>query len=225
MILNHLFQNIPYFFVLPLQHLLRAFDRIGVTFFLQFADDEGLIQFQCDLFRQSALMQFQPRTDHNHTTRRIIDSFTEQVFTEPTLLTFDHVGQRFQRAVTASQHRSFTAVVVEQSVNRLLQHSFFIANDDFRSIQIHQFPQAVITVDDTTIEVVQVTRGKVTRVQQNQRTQIRGNDGDDVQDHPLRLIVAVANRFHDFQAIGEVFRFLLGTRFRQVNTEFFRQLN
>jgi len=79
--------------IATLQHALRALDRVREPMLLQFADDERLVEFQRDLLGQTALVQSQSRPDHDHASRRIIDSLAEQIFTETPLLTLDHVGQ------------------------------------------------------------------------------------------------------------------------------------
>src|SRR4051794_18491426 len=62
MIADHLFEDIPHFIILALEHFLRTFDRIGVSEFLQPANDERLIQLERDLLRQAALMQLEAWT-------------------------------------------------------------------------------------------------------------------------------------------------------------------
>jgi hypothetical protein len=39
---------------------------------------------------------------------------------------------------------TLAAVVVEQGVDRLLQHSLFVANDDFGSVQVDQLAQRLL---------------------------------------------------------------------------------
>ena len=102
-IADHLFQDIPYLFVLALEHLLGAFDRVGVAQILQPADDERLEQFQRDLLGQAALVQPQVRADDDHAAGRIIDALAQQVLAEAALLALDHVGQRLERAIAGAQ--------------------------------------------------------------------------------------------------------------------------
>src|SRR5436190_23787032 len=71
-IADHLFEDIPHFIVLALQHLLCTFDRIGVTQLFQPADNERLIQLQRDLLWESALMQLEAWPDHNYAARGVI---------------------------------------------------------------------------------------------------------------------------------------------------------
>ena len=92
-VLDYRFQDIPHLFIFALQHLFRTFDRISVSQLLQLADNEGLIQLQRNLFRQTTVMQFERRADDNDTTGRVINTFAKQVFAEAALLALDHVGQ------------------------------------------------------------------------------------------------------------------------------------
>ena len=116
MVLDHLFEDVPNLLVLPLEHLLRALDRVGVAQLLQPADDERLVQLQGDFLRQAALVQAQRRPDDDHAPRRVIDALAQQVLAEAALLALDHVRQRLQGAVARSEHGALAAVVVEQRV-------------------------------------------------------------------------------------------------------------
>ena len=103
MVLDHLFENVPDFLVLPLQHLLGRLDRVGVLQLLEPADDEGLVELQGDLLRQAALVQPQRRTDDDHAAGRVVDALAQQVLAETALLALDHVGERLQRAVARTR--------------------------------------------------------------------------------------------------------------------------
>ena len=219
MVLDHLFEDVPDLLVLALQHLLGALDRVGVPQFLQTADDKGLVQFQGDFLRQAALVQTQPGTDHDHAAGGVIDALAQQVLAEPPLLALDHVGQRLQRAVARSQHRALAAVVVEQGVDRLLQHALLVADDHFRRVQIDQLLQPVVAVDDAAIEVVQVAGGEIARVQQDQRAQIGRDHRDHVQHHPFRPVVAVADGLDDLQPVDEVLLLLLRVGLVQIRAQ------
>ena len=86
MIRDHLLENVPNLFVLPLQHLLGRLDRVGVTELFEATDDERLVEFQGDLLGETALVQFQSRADHDHTSCRIVDSLAKQVLAEAALV-------------------------------------------------------------------------------------------------------------------------------------------
>src|SRR3546814_12493061 len=80
----------------------------------------------------TALVQLQRRTDHDDRTARVVDALAEQVLAETTLLALDHVGKRFQRALVGASDRTAATAVVDQRVDRILQHAPFIAHDDVR---------------------------------------------------------------------------------------------
>ena len=168
-------------------------------------------------------MQFESRADHNDTSCRIVDPLSEKVFAKSSLFTFDHVGQRFQGAIAASQHGAFAPIVVEQCVDRLLQHSLFISNDDFWSVQVDKFSEAIVSVDDPTIKIIQVAGREVARVEQDQWAKVGRNDRDNVHHHPLGTIVAVSDRLHNFQSIGQVLATLLRIGLRHFLTKLLRE--
>ena len=64
--LSHLLEDVPDLVILPLEHLLRALDGIGVAEFLQPPDDEGLEKFEGDLLRQSALVELELGSNRNN---------------------------------------------------------------------------------------------------------------------------------------------------------------
>src|SRR5437899_2160114 len=66
MLANHFFQNVPNDGLLSLNHLARLFDRRRVCLLFELVVDERLEEFERHLFWQTALMQFQLRTDNDH---------------------------------------------------------------------------------------------------------------------------------------------------------------
>ena len=115
MLIDALFENIPDFGIAAFEHLLGGLDGVGQAMLFEPADDEWLIEFQRDLLGQAALMQLEFRTDDDDRTGRVIDALAEQVFAEAALLAFDHVGQRLERAVAGTQHRTAATAVVERA--------------------------------------------------------------------------------------------------------------
>ena len=101
-------------------------------------------------------MQTQSRANGNNRTTGVVNALAKQILTETTLLTFNHIGQRFQRTLVGASDGTTATTVVKQRINRFLQHALFVAHDDVRRAQIEQALEAVVTVDDTTIEIVQV---------------------------------------------------------------------
>src|SRR6266404_4615419 len=103
-----------------------------------------------------------------------------------------------------AEHRPLAAVVVEQGVDGLLQHALLVADDNLGGVEVHQLLEAVVAVDDAPVQVVEVAGGEVAAVEQHQRAQVRRDDRDALQDHPLRLVRAVAQRLDDLEALDVV---------------------
>ena len=131
-------------------------------------------------------------TDDDDRTARVVHALAEQVLTEPALLALEHVGQRLERTLAAAADRLGAATVVEQRVDRFLQHALLVAQDDFRRAVQDELLQTVVAVDHATIEIVQVGGREATAVERHERAQVRRNDRNDVQDHPLRVVARVA---------------------------------
>ena len=93
MLMNHFSQNIPDFRNTLLYQFLGSFDGICQTTQFQLVIDKRLEQFECHFLRQPALVQLQLRTHHDYRTTGVIHTFTEQVLTETTLFTLDHIRE------------------------------------------------------------------------------------------------------------------------------------
>src|SRR6185437_3067393 len=140
---------------------------------------------------------------------RVIDAFAQGVFAEATLLALDHVGQRLERPIARAEHRTTAAAIVKQRIDRLLKHALFVANDDLRGIEIDQLLEAVIAVDDSAIQIIQVGGSEVAALQQDQRAQVRRNDRNHIHDHPLGFVFRAADGLDHLEALGQVFDLLL----------------
>ena len=118
--------------------------------------------------------------------------------------------------VGAAQHAA-AAAVVEEGVHGLLEHPLLVAHDDVGRAQLDELLQAVVAVDDPAVEVVQVRGREAAAVQGDQGPQVGRDDRDHVQDHPLRLVAALAEGLEDPQALGVAELALLGViRFHQL---------
>ena len=154
MFADHFFQNVPNFRTFFFNHAFGRFDGRSMSVQFQLGVNERLEQFQRHLLRQTALLQSQFRTDGNNRTAGIVDALAEQVLTETSLFTLQHVGQRFQRTLVGTGNGTRTAAVVKQSVNRFLQHAFFVADDNVRRMQFKQTFQTVVAVDHAAVQIV-----------------------------------------------------------------------
>ena len=75
-------------------------------------------------------MQTQGRAYHDHGTTGVVNALTQQVLTETTLLTFNHVSKRFQRTLVGAGDGTAATTVIQQRINRFLQHALLVAHDD-----------------------------------------------------------------------------------------------
>ena len=66
------------------------------------ADDKWFKQLDRHLLWQAALIDLKLRTNDNHRTTRVVDTFTEQVLAEAALFTFEHIAETLQASAVAS---------------------------------------------------------------------------------------------------------------------------
>ena len=219
MLEDHLFEDVPDLVVLALEHLLGRLDRVRVAHFLEPANDEGLEELEGDLLGQTALVELELRADHDHRASRVVDALTEQVLAEATLLTLDHVRDRLQGAVVAAQDGAAAAAVVEEGVDRLLEHPLLVANDHVRRVEVEELLEAVVAVDQTTVEVVEVRGREAAALQQDEGAEVGRDHGDHVQDEPLGAVAALLERADRLEPLDEVLGLLLAVRLAELSVE------
>ena len=172
----------------------------------------GLKSSSAIFFGKTALMQLQSRTDDDDRSARVVDALTEQVLTEATLLALQHIAERLQRSLVGTGDGLAAAAVVEQSIDRLLQHAPLVANDDLGRIELEKALQTVVAVDDATIQVIQIAGRKATTVEGHQGAQIRRQHRNHRQHHPLGTIPALSEGLHDLESLGELLSLRLARR-------------
>src|ERR1043166_5305662 len=169
-------------------------------------------------------MQLELGADHDHRAAGIIDALAEQVLPEPALLALEHVGERFERPLVGAGNDATAPAVVEQRVDRLLEHPLFIADDDVGRAQLDQPLEAVVAVDHAAIEVVEVRRGEAPAVERHQRPQVGRDHRDDGEDHPLGLVVRLDESLDQLEALGELLRLEIGGRLGDLPAQVNRHL-
>ena len=184
-------EDVPDFLALLLDPLLRLLQGHRQTLGVETGVDERLEQLERHLLGQAALVQLEFRTGHDDRTARIVDALAEQVLAEAALLALEHVGQRLQRTLVGAGDDAATAAVVEQRVDRFLQHALFVADDDVGRAQFHQALQAVVAVDDAAIEIVEIGGREAAAVERHQRAQFGRDDRHDFEDHPFGTVARI----------------------------------
>ena len=222
MFFDNFFKDIPYDGACTFYH---AFSTLNVGSFAavyQTFHNERFEEFQSHFFRQTALMHFQFRTNYDYGTARVVNAFTKQVLTETTLFTFEHIGQRFQGTVARTGYRTATTTIVNQSVNSFLEHTFFVTNDDVRSVELEQTFQTIVTVNYTTIQIVEVGGCKTTAVKLYHGAQFRRNYRNYIQNHPFRTVTGFKESFANFQTTYCTY-FTLAAYFFHFSAQFISQ--
>ncbi len=177
MSLGHLFKNVPDLRGLALNELLGGTHSVHVAKFFEATNDERLEQHESHLLRKTTLVKLELRSDHDDGTTRVVDSLTEQVLTEASTLTLEHVGERLESTVTSTGHSATMTTVIKQGVDRFLKHALLVADNNVRRLKLKEVLETVVSVDDTTVEVVKVGSCKTASFKRNKRTEIRRNHG------------------------------------------------
>ena len=133
-------------------------------------------------------MHLQLRADDDDRTGRVVDTLTEEVLTEATLLPLEAIGEGLEGTVVIGAYSTGLTRVVEEGVNSFLEHALFVAQDDFRRLDLDHTLQTIVTDDHTTIEVVEVRRSEASPIEGHERTEIGWDDGQHLHDHPLGAV-------------------------------------
>ena len=152
----------------------------------------------------------------DHRSSGVVHALPQKILAESTLLALQHVREALQRSVSRPRNWTATPTIIEESVDRLLEHSLFVIDDDLRSSEIQQSLETVITVDHTPIEIVQVRGGESTAVELHHRSKIRWNDWNKVQDHRTRIVntltvlIPRVKGGHDLESLDSLLATLCG---------------
>src|SRR6267142_688681 len=120
------------------------------------------------------------------------------------LIALQHVAERLKRALVGAGDDAAAAAVVEQRIDRLLQHALLVAHDDVGRAQLDQPLQAVVAVDDAAVEIVEVGGREAAAVEGHQRAQLRRDHRHHLEDHPLRPARRLDEGLHQLQALHEL---------------------
>ena len=181
--------------------------------------DEWLEQLERHLLGQTALVQLQLWTDDDNRTTGVVDSLAEQVLAEATLLALEHVGQRLQRTVARASDWTTAAAVVEQCVNSFLKHALLVVDDDLRSAQIEQTLQAVVAVDHSTVEIIEIGGRETSTIELHHRAQIRRDHRNTVQNHAHGRVRGLHERGDNLESLQGAGLLLTLTRLHDLTKE------
>src|SRR5207248_7031014 len=130
--------HVPHLRATTLDHALGGLDVLRQFGIDEPLHHERLEQLEGHELGQAALVQLQRRADHDDRTAGVVDALAEQVLTEAALLALQHVGQRLERTVAGTGHRTAATAVVEQRVDRFLPHALLVGHDDLGRTEIEK---------------------------------------------------------------------------------------
>ena len=93
MTFHDMFQDIPDHRLLAVYNLLCRFYSLHNTTFNQLTDDKRLVKLCSHQFRNTTFTHLQFRTNNDNRTSRVVNTLTQQVLTETSLLTLQTIGQ------------------------------------------------------------------------------------------------------------------------------------
>ena len=205
-----LFQDVPDLGLLLLDHLLGGAHGVAEAKLLEAADDEGLEEGEGHLLGQTALVELEVRADDDHGAAGVVHALAEEVLAEAAGLALEHVAEGLEGAPAGAGDGTAVAAVVEDRVNGFLQHALFVAEDDLGRLELKEVLQTVVTVDDAAVEVVEVAGGEATAFERDEGAELRRDDRQHGEDHPLGLGVGGAEALDDLHALGDFLAGLLG---------------
>ena len=203
---DHLLEDVPHLRAFPFHELLGRLDGGREPAHLELAVDERTEELQGHLLRQAALVELEGRADHDHGAARVVDALPEQVLAEAPLLALDHVGERLEGPLVRAGDGAPAASVVEEGVDRLLQHPLLVAHDDLGRVEVEQALEAVVPVDDPPVEVVQIGGGEPPPLEGHEGAKLGRQDGKDLEHHPLGPVARALEAFEELQTLGELLR-------------------
>ena len=195
-ILDNGFQSVPNIGGGFIDHFSRILNILGYIKLHKSLHYKGLEKLKSHFLGKTALIDLQFGADNDNGTAGIVNTLTEKVLTETSLLTLEHIGKRLKGTVVGAGHGSAAATVIDQSVNGFLKHSLLVSYDDVGRTELKQLLKAVITVDNTSVKVVQIGGGESAAVELHHGTDIGGDHGNNIQHHPFRAVAGDTESIH-----------------------------
>ena len=181
--LDHDLESVPDVLLGSLDSLARGLDVLLCLCLNKALHYEGLEQLESHLLGQAALIDLQLRAYDDNRTSRVVD-------------TLAHIGERLERAVVRARYGSAASAVVDKCVYGLLEHALLVADNDFGSVELEELLETVVSVDNTTVEVVEVGGREAAAVELYHRADIGRNYRNYVEDHPLGTVARNAEALY-----------------------------
>ena len=212
MVLDRLFQAFPDLGGPLFDHLLGSGDG-GVVLVLQEVDDEGFEELQGHDPGETALVELDVGVDHDDATSGVVHAFAQEVLTETAVLALEGVRKGLEGPVVGGQVLAPMGSVLQKGVHGLLEHPLLVLDDDLGSVLVDELAKPGVPVQDSPVELVKVGGGEGSALQLHQGTKVGREDGQNLENHPLRTVFGIQEGLQGPQPLGE-FEFLLEGVFR-----------
>src|SRR3989344_4432525 len=87
--------------------------------------------------------------------------------------------------------------VIDKRINRLLENSFFVSQNNLWGIDFFELFQAVVPVDNTTIKIIYIRGSISASIERHHRSKRRWNNWHVTHKHPLWANVISNHRTHN----------------------------
>ena len=223
MLLDDELQGVPNLGAALVHHLLGRFDIVGQSVLHQLLHYKGAEELDGHLLGQATLVDLHLRAHYNNGAAGVVHALAKQVLAEAALLALEHVAEGLESPVVGAGNGAAAAAVVDEGVHRLLEHPLLVAHDDVGRVELDKALQTVIPVDDPAVQIVQVGGGEPAAVQLHHGAQLRRDDGQHIDNHPLGLVAGEAEGVHHLQALDNAGLLLAGCVL-QLSAELLREL-
>src|SRR3989344_4705625 len=131
-------------------------------------------QLEPHVLRKTAFVKFKIGADDDNGAPRVIDALAKQILAEIALFALQVVGKRLERSALRHRERTggrgtFSNGIVEERINCFLQNTLLVSQNNFRCVNIDEFLETVVAVNNATIEIVYIRRCVTTAFKGNHR--------------------------------------------------------
>jgi hypothetical protein len=200
-LLDNVAKYIPDLGTPSFHHPLRCLDVLGEVQINESFHHEWLEEFEGHDLWQATLVQTQLRANNDDRASRVVHSLSEKVLAEPPLLSLQHVRQRLERTVPRARYGTAATPVVEQRVNRLLEHPLLVVDDDFWRTEVDETLQPIVAINHSAVEVVHVRGGKPATIELDHGTKIRRDHRHSFKDHSGGIVLPISEWLNDLEAL------------------------
>ena len=184
MFTNNFIKNSEYFRSFLFYKHFCLFNIENNTLVYKLFHDKRLEKFKSHFCWKTTLPELKFRSNNDYGTTRVVYALTKKVLAETSLLTLNHVRDRLKRTVRCTLYNALALRVIKQCIYSFLKHTLFVSDNDIRSRKLLKSLKAIITVNNTTIQIVKVRCSKTSAIKLYHRTKIRRNYRNYIQNHP-----------------------------------------